>query len=177
VTGVLAPPYWPVSWQQMNARLEFPELDDEGFDVGKVHVRGCSMPHPGGCVAYRIDDSSSASLVYATDIEWRERTPSQETAFVAMCTEPKPADLLVIDAHFAEADAGAFVGWGHTCWEDGLQIAESVGIRHVLLGHHAPEASDRALNVIEQRVKKRMPDAELARSGRWLTIDGKLQSC
>jgi len=177
VTRLLAPPYWPISWQQMNARLTFAELDEKGFDIGKVHARGCPVPHPGGCMAYRLDDSSGVSLVYATDIEWRDRTPSQEMAFVAMCTDPRPADLLVIDAHFAEAAADAFVGWGHTCWEDGLKIAESIGIERVLLGHHAPEANDQVLAAMEQQAKKRMPGAALARSGQWLTIEGKLQSC
>lgn len=128
-------------------------------------------------MAYRFDDGSGASLVYATDIEWRDRTPSQEAEFVSMCSEPSPADLLVIDAHFAAADADRFAGWGHTCWEDGLKIAKSIGIERVLLGHHAPEASDQVLAAMEQQVKKRMPGAELARSGQWLTIEGKLQSC
>ncbi|UCD48650.1 MAG: hypothetical protein JSW27_14085 [Phycisphaerales bacterium] len=172
VTRVLAPPYWPVSWEQMEARFEFATFDAEEIGIGNLRVRQCPVPHPGGCRAYRIDDASGAALVYATDIEWRNRTKAQETAFVTMCGEPKPADLLVIDAHFAEANADAFVGWGHTCWEDGVGIAGSVGVERVLLGHHAPEATDQALNALEQQVKKCVPGAALARSGQWLTIKG-----
>ena len=122
-------------------------------------------------MAYRIDETDSGtSLVYATDIEWQERTDAHEKAFLKMCREPEPVDILVIDAHFSRADANAFAGWGHTCWEDDLQLAESIGIKHVLLGHHAPEANDETLRNLERQVNKRMPGAALARAGQWLTI-------
>jgi ribonuclease BN (tRNA processing enzyme) len=173
VTGLLAQPYWPISWMQMSARLEFAEFAGDKLQVGALRVRGCPVPHPGGCMAYRIDDTAGrASVVFATDIEWRQRAAADETAFMMMCREPGPADVLIIDAHFAEADKDAFAGWGHSCWEDCLAIAQSAGIQRVLLGHHAPEADDKALRAVEQEVKKRSPGGLLARAGQWLTIEG-----
>jgi ribonuclease BN (tRNA processing enzyme) len=157
----------------MSARLEFAEFAADGIQVGLLRVRGCPVPHPGGCLAYRIDDSGcGASLVFATDLEWRNRSDAHETTFMAMCREPKQADALVMDAHFAGADADAFAGWGHSCWEDCLEIAESAGIKQVILGHHAPDADDKALHARERQVKKRMPSGTLARAGQWLTIGG-----
>jgi ribonuclease BN (tRNA processing enzyme) len=173
VTRLLAPPYWPISWEQMKARLDFAEIAADEIQIGGLHVCGCPVPHPGGCLAYRIDDSNcGASVVFATDLEWRKRTSADETAFLAMCREPRPADMLIIDAHFAEADQAAFAGWGHSCWEDCLAIARSAGICRVLLGHHAPDADDKALRALEQQVTKRSPGGVLARAGRWLTIGG-----
>ncbi|OHB76922.1 MAG: hypothetical protein A2Z25_17540 [Planctomycetes bacterium RBG_16_55_9] len=138
-------------------------------------MRGCPVPHPGGCLAYRIDDTASgASVVFATDIEWRRRTAADETAFMTICRGPQPADMLIIDAHFAEVDKDAFAGWGHTCREDGLAIARSAGIERVLLGHHAPEADDKTLRAVERQVKKSRstsgPGGLLARAGQWLTV-------
>jgi len=181
VTLLLAPPYWPVSWEQMSARFEFAEFATEAIQVGILRVRRCQVPHPGGCLAYRIDESGcDASLVFATDLEWRNRTDAHETAFMAMCREPKQADALVIDAHFARADEEVFAGWGHSCWEDCLEIAESAGVRQVILGHHAPDTDDKALRARERQVKKRMAGGVLARAGQWLTIGAnkhKVQSC
>jgi len=173
VTRLLAPPYWPVPWERMSARLEFAEFAGDGIQVGLLRVRGCPVPHPGGCLAYRIDDGGcGASLVFATDLEWRNRSNAHETAFMAMCREPKQADALVMDAHFAGADAEAFAGWGHSCWEDCIEIAGSAGIKQVILGHHAPDADDKVLRARERQVKKRMPGSTLARAGQWLTIGG-----
>ncbi len=178
VTHLLAPPYWPVSWEKMGARFEFGEFATDEIQVGCLRVRGCPVPHPGGCLAYRIDDADGgASLVFATDLEWQKRTTANETAFLTMCREPKPADLLVIDAHFAEADKDTFAGWGHTCWEDCLEIAQSAGIEQVLLGHHAPDADDKTLRTREEQVKKRKAGGALARARQWITIGGKRRPC
>jgi ribonuclease BN (tRNA processing enzyme) len=173
VTRLLAAPYWPISWERMSARLQFAEFTAQGLQVGRLRVQGCPVPHPGGCLAYRIDDTDcGASVVFATDLEWQDRTDADETAFLTMCREPRQADMLIIDAHFARAKASSFAGWGHTCWEDCLEIAQSAGVERVLLGHHAPDADDEALRTLERQVKKQMPGCVLARAGRWLTIGG-----
>lgn len=170
VTRLLAQPYWPISWKQMGAKIEFAEFPADGTQVGTLRVRGCPVPHPGGSLAYRVDDTGGISLVFATDIEWQERTDVFETAFRTLCREPRPANLLLIDAHFGREQQKAFAGWGHTSWEDGLEIAASTGIQRVLLGHHAPAADDSALRALEQRVKDAFPGAALARAGQWIVI-------
>ncbi|MBP8305192.1 MAG: hypothetical protein KBE04_13820, partial [Phycisphaerae bacterium] len=152
----------------------FDEFPAGGIRVGGLRVRGCPVPHPGGCMAYRIDDEGcGASLVFATDLEWRKRTHAEETAFMAVCREGGPADWLIIDAHFGRADQDAFAGWGHTCWEDGLEIARAAAIPKVLLGHHAPGADDQTLRALERQVKKLAPGGMLARAGQGLTIGGQ----
>ncbi|MEN6336583.1 MAG: MBL fold metallo-hydrolase [Phycisphaerales bacterium] len=171
VTRLLAQPYWPISWKQMNARLTFSEFPEDGLRMGSLRVRACPTPHPGGSVAYRIDDADSGTgLVFATDIEWQKRTSVDEAAFMALCREPGPADLLVMDAHFGDVDKKAFAGWGHSSREDDLAIAAAAGIQRVLLGHHAPEADDTTLRAVEQQVKRLSPGAALARAGQWLTV-------
>lgn len=178
VTRLLAPPYWPVPWERMSAKFEFGEFAEDDIQIEGLRVHGCVAPHPGGSLSYRIDDAhGDASLVFANDIEWHRRTDAEETAFRTLCTTPEPADMLAIDAHFGRMQQEAFAGWGHTSWEDGVEIAASTGIRRVLLGHHAPGADDATLRALEQQVKNASPGAALARAGQWITIGGKRHSC
>ena len=171
VTHLLSPPYWPVSFKDMGARLNFIDFDTDEIQVGNLSIRGCPVPHPGGSMAYRIDDThNGASLVFATDIEWRKRDDEHESAFMKLCCEPGPVDVLMIDAHFTSAELEAFAGWGHTCWEDSVELAERVGVKLVILGHHAPKADDETLYERERQIKKRLPGAALARAEQWLTI-------
>lgn len=171
VTRHLSPPNWPVSYKQMKAQLDFADFDGREIRMETLLVRGCPIPHPGGSMAYRIDDTQDkSSLVFVTDMEWRQRTQADEVTFIKLCCEPKPAEMLIIDAHYSNVEIEAFTGWGHTSWEDALELAERLGVKHVLLGHHASEANDKILNERERQVKKRMPGAALARAGQWLTV-------
>ena len=171
VNRLLSPPYWPITCDRMSARMTFAEFPATEMALGSLRVRGLRIPHPGGCLAYRIDDTDNGgSLVYATDLEWASRTPAQETEFLTLCRDGGGADGLFIDAHFARADAKVFAGMGHTCWEDCVEIAESAGVRRLLLAHHAPDADDGVLRALEKKAKDRAANAELARAGQWLAI-------
>lgn len=171
VTRLLAPPYWPISFKKMPARIEFVDFNADRIQVGTLCVRKCLVPHPGGCMAYRVDNTDcDLSLVFATDIEWRGRTETQEKSFMKLCREPRPADMLVIDAHFTGARVDVFAGWGHTCWEDAVDIAASAGVSQLLLGHHAPEADDETLCARELKLKKCFREGAFARAGQWLKI-------
>jgi ribonuclease BN (tRNA processing enzyme) len=171
VTGLLGPPYWPLSCDQMGGQFHFDEFPMTGLQVGGLHIRACGVSHPGGCLAYRIDDTvSGTALVFATDFEWRAQTSTQQANFLTLCGDPNPATLLIMDAHFDRAKAEFFSGWGHTCWQDDVDIALKTGVSQVLLGHHAPEAHDRILSHQETQVKHVMPNASMARAGQWINI-------
>ncbi len=171
VTRLLNPPYWPVSYRRMEAHLKFTDIAAGPIRAGTLKVRACPVSHPGGCVAYRIDtDDNSSALVFATDLEWQHQSEENKTAFKILGQVSKPADLLIIDAHFCRKNLTDFSGWGHSCWEDSLEVAASMGIQRVLLGHHAPEADDEILTAREHLIKKVMPASAFARGGQWLAV-------
>jgi ribonuclease BN (tRNA processing enzyme) len=172
VTRLLGPPYWPLSGDQMAGQFIFDEFPMTGLQVGGLEIRACAVSHPGGCLVYRIDDTvSGKALVFATDFEWQGQTSTQEANFLDLCCHPKPTTLLIMDAHFERAKAELFSGWGHTCWQDDVDIALKTGALQVLLGHHAPDADDKTLSYLEVQVQQAMPNASMARAGQWINIE------
>jgi hypothetical protein len=94
-------------------------------------------------------------FVFCTDHElWRgdkahpdhERSREAEARVIA---HAMGADLLYRDGQYLRAEydgvlgiggSGAIsrVGWGHSCIEDVIEMAESSRVQHTLIGHHDP---------------------------------------
>ena len=174
VTRLLAPPYWPMSVERMSARLEFAEFATDGIQVGQLRVRGCPVPHPGGCLAYRIDDTDGGDVARLRHrSRMAEADERRGDGVPGDCAASRDRPICSPSMRTSPGPTGKRLPAGGTAsWEDGLEIAESAGIRAVLLGHHAPDADDKALHALEQQVKKRSPGSMLARAGQWLTIGG-----
>ena len=132
---VFSPPVWPVALPAAEHPAPAAPLA-----VGGLRVDWQPVAHPDGCVAYRIDEpATGASVVVATDIEWRKMAPAAQAAFAAFA---RGTDLLVFDAHFRPEEYAAHAGWGHSTWADAADAARRAGAKKLWLMHHAPVRTD-----------------------------------
>lgn len=175
LSRVMDNPFWPVQLEASAARLSFTSLGDQpadhDFGLDGLRLAWCPVHHPGGCTAYRFDESATGrSLVVATDLEWRQSTPGQQARFEALCRHPTPPDLLIIDGQFTDENYGSRIGWGHSTWQDAVEIARRVEARRVLVTHHCPSNNDAALAAIDEELRASHPTAALAREGMHLDV-------
>jgi hypothetical protein len=56
-------------------------------------------------------------------------------------------------------------GWGHSSWEQAIEVAKQAGVNKLALFHHDPEHNDTFLLEMEKECQKRYPQAFLAREG------------
>lgn len=167
---IMAQPFWPVQMEDLESSFEFidwpTELSVRPHAFGKLDIRWCSVRHPGGCTAYRIDEPATGkSFVFATDFEWGQSTAAERKMFMQLCREPGPPGLLVLDGQFARRQYPQFTGWGHSTWEDDVEIAREARARLLVVTHHAPQNDDNRLEMIETELTREMPDAKLGRDG------------
>ncbi len=174
VRGLLAPPYWPLAVDRMAAGISFrdlPTASGQSLAEGGLTVRWTAVPHPGGCTAYRLDEpATGAAVVFATDAEWGDAPAEARDRFVALCREPRPADLLIHDGQF---DASAYAqrrGWGHATADDAVNLAKAAGVQHLLITHHDPAHDSATLAARERRVRALWPRAALARQGQQIIL-------
>ncbi|TAN37354.1 MAG: MBL fold metallo-hydrolase [Verrucomicrobia bacterium] len=169
VRRILAKPFWPIQLDKLQARLRFTTLPSTPTAVrryGGLEIRWCAVHHPEGCHAYRVDEpATGTALVFATDIEWRLSSDEEKRLFLALCHRPRPAQLLVMDGQFNRTNIATFKGWGHSAWEDDLEVAQIAGVHELLITHHAPQNTDAQLMEIEKAARRIWSGAALARSG------------
>jgi ribonuclease BN (tRNA processing enzyme) len=172
---VLARPFWPLQMSAMRAKISFTDLGMPGYETSIVRdglrIQWCPVHHPGGCVAYRIDEPATGqSFVFATDIEWSESSPKEQNAFVHLCREPTPVQMLMFDGQYDPDDRRPFRGWGHSTWQDAAEVARRTDIAKLLVIHHSPLKDDRALSNAERELQKVLPTAKFARQGQVLEL-------
>jgi ribonuclease BN (tRNA processing enzyme) len=80
------------------------------------------------------------------------------------------ADLLVHDAQYTAEELQKRRGWGHSSFDQAMQLAEMAGVKRLALTHHDPEHDDEFLDRIEKLCCERFPDAVLAREGMEIPI-------
>ena len=147
IAGVMAPVYFPVPYEAIAARVEYDDVrEDETWARGGVSVRALRVRHPSFTVGYRVS-FGGVNVLYIPDNELRgadyPTAPGWESRFSEFVAG---ADLLIHDAMFTSAEYRARVGWGHSTYEQVIELAEESGVRKLILFHHAPERSDEQMD-------------------------------
>ncbi len=143
------------------------QRDGLPHSVDTVHIQAHrSYAHPQGVYVYRIEHNGQA-IVYATDTEGYVNGDQRLIRFV------RGATLLIHDAQYTEAEYAspttAKQGWGHSTWQMAVNVAQSAGVKQLVLFHHDPDHSDEMLEQVEREAQAVFPGARLAREG--LTIE------
>ena len=151
--------FFPVPLRQMGARFEFwqPEITEHTGALGN-HGRTLRHNHPGGAYTYRITEDDRA-VVYCTDIEHGNEIDENVVEIA------KGADLLIHDAQYTPEELPDKRGWGHSSWEQAIEVAVRAGVKKLALTHHDPEHDDRFLMEMEKECQREFSDCFVAREG------------
>ena len=148
LTGQMDSTYFPVALTDLNAHLQFVELEGE-VQIGEVKVSHIHLNHPGLAVGFRIDVGRK-SVVYVTDHEQycrmlgdneHNRKQDQEVTAVA-----RGADLYIREAQYTDEEYASKRGWGHSTVSDVLESAHEAQVHQLALYHHDPMRDDEAMD-------------------------------
>ncbi|GAC1519029.1 MAG: MBL fold metallo-hydrolase [Ktedonobacteraceae bacterium] len=180
VTPLMSQPYFPVDMRKLPSRRAFHTLD--GYEhilwqngasepaitrdaqpqhTDDVHVMvRLTNSHPlNGAAVYRIEHAGH-SLVYATDVEWKEHC---EPAFLAFVLK---ADVLIHDAQYTSSDyQQARQGFGHSTIEMATDVALEAQVGRLILFHHEPTYDDDKLDAIQTKARALFPNTYTAYEG------------
>ena len=155
----MSAPHFPVDLADLGAQIGFRQVRlGEPFEIGEARVRAAKLNHPGGVTAYRIEHRGRV-LVYATDTEHYACVDPVLLAFA------KDADVLVYDAQYTPEEYPKKVGWGHSTYLAGCEVARAAGVSQLVLHHHDPQHDDAIVAAIEARSREIFPESHAAREG------------
>ena len=112
-----------------------------------VRISTFRAQHPGESLAYKVHADNTVFL-YSGDHEIT-KDASNLAATAAML---EGTALAIVDAAYNREDH--IPGWGHSAWEDWVELAQANSVQTLLLTHHAAERSDVELDALQQRVSK-----------------------
>jgi phosphoribosyl 1,2-cyclic phosphodiesterase len=162
----MALPYFPVNMSSMNAKRKFQEVDGgDSFHIGKNKVTARWLNHPQGCLGFRIE-TTAGTVVYATDNEPGDAKLEKNLRELA-----NGADIFINDAQFTpEQLATTKKGWGHSSWKEGVHVAREAGATTLVLFHHDPDSSDRAVDTILRQAREEFDSVFAASEGMVITL-------
>lgn len=141
------------------------------FEFGQTRIEMIPVFHPAPCLAYRLIRNKQ-SFVFCTDHELFHgpqddpRYSASRLAEEQLGTLSDGADLLYRDGQYFRVEydgqqgigTGSPVpraGWGHSCVEDVLGMAERCQVRRTLIGHHDPNREWSERNWIDEILQRR----------------------
>lgn len=152
-------PFFPVEFDDLGGNVITRELrPSDKLTIGDITITMARLNHPDPVYGYRLEHAGQ-SIVYATDTEHFS------------CVDPTlkklaaGADILIYDAQYTPEEYPAKVGWGHSTWQAGADLARAAGVPQLVLFHHDPARTDEQLAALEADARAALPGTVAAREG------------
>ena len=194
VLPFMSPPYFPVDLRQLPSHKMYHTIGDAqcvrwlpGQDTPLLQAVDEDLPaasagevrvyadfthsHPlNGALVYRIE-YAGRSVVYATDVEWRQGC---EPSFLDFVTG---ADVLIHDAQYTLHDYAARQGFGHSSLQMATDVAKRTGVKELILFHHEPGYDDDQLDGMEAEARTHFAHTRSACEGMEINLSAIKETC
>jgi len=149
--------FFPIEIDDMGAHFNYVSFARKvSQNSTGMHVTAELHNHPGGAYSFRIERKGRV-LVIVTDIEHGNEI-SEATVELA-----RDADLLIHEAQYTSEELLTKKGWGHSSFEQAIEVAKRAGVKQLIMTHHDPSHDDKFLKNIEKACQKEFPNCRLAR--------------
>jgi phosphoribosyl 1,2-cyclic phosphodiesterase len=169
VRDQMSPVVFPVSFEELDATIDFCEMAEECRSGNGYEVRAYQVRHPGGALGYRFTEQHDdhRALVYISDNELGQgaKYDAREGWREGLIEFVRGARVLIHDTMYTAEEYDHFRGWGHSTYDEAVALAIEAGVEQLVLYHHKPERGD---DEVDRRVDACR--ALVSRSGATLEI-------
>ena len=153
IAKTMQPPGFPVKFEEISARFEFASLCAGGCDIAGLQVLPIELSHPNNGLGYKFSEGGR-TFTFLTDNELGfvhpgGKKPEEYAEFA------RGSDLLVHDADYLPEEYPRRRTWGHSTWEQALELALRAGVRSLGLFHHNQDRFDAAVDRVVAECTRR----------------------
>jgi phosphoribosyl 1,2-cyclic phosphodiesterase len=150
--------YFPVPLHRMGATFHFEASADNLILGDDVILNSIAQYHPGGSLGFRVE-VDGVTFVVCTDHEHGDQVEEKYVEFA------RGADVLIHDAQYTTEELTTHKGWGHSSYEQCMELAERAGVERLYFTHHDPDHNDDFLRQMEKKCQDRFKNSFMAREG------------
>lgn len=159
----LEAPYFPVNFDQLKADFNF---GCRGPGCGSCHhikITPIALSHPNGGFGFRFSENGR-DFVLLTDNElgYQHEGGMLPENYREFC---HGAEVLFHDAQYTDAEYEKTRTWGHSTYNQALDLAIAAKVKRLGLFHHDPDRTDNELDTIvvelQNEARKRNSDLEV----------------
>jgi len=151
VRDQMSPVVFPVTFEELDASIDFRDLAEGTRTEGTGYeVTSFAVQHPGGALGYRFSEpgGKGGALVYVSDNELatHPRYGSAPDWRKQMVDFVRGARVLIHDSTYTTEEYDHHRGWGHSTFEDSVELGLEAGVGTLVLFHHEPRRTDEQLD-------------------------------
>lgn len=147
---------WPVKLSDASAHLQF-HLFAPGKEIcfsaenGTIcRISAMASLHPDSCMMFRLTEGLH-SLVYMLDYELGQADADVRRELEQFICG---ADYMIFDAQYTMEELSAHAGWGHSAWQQGLELGICAKIGCVMMAHYGRNLDDAFLQEQEKQAQQ-----------------------
>ncbi|MDJ0733608.1 MAG: MBL fold metallo-hydrolase [Nostocaceae cyanobacterium] len=158
-------PHFPYPLQVMQSDLHFHNLTpDREINLDDVTVKMALINHNQNSIGYRVD-WQNYSVGYLTDLHTNANEIEQKRAIELS----QGVDLLIANSTYTPPRFNHCKS-GESHWQTAVDLAQTAGVKQLVISHHHPDDDDDFLDQIQIEMKSAFSEALLGHEGLILVV-------
>ncbi len=171
--GHLTKTFFPVTLDMIDSNLEYitqprKRMQYNGYDVDFILAN-----HTIETAIYKIFVNGK-EIVFCPDNELVVRETKKSEYDAKLEAFLSGVDLLIHDGQYNRQSYIEKKGWGHSAWEDVVELAVRLDVKRLFITHHDPDSDDEQLGSLDGHLKKEFgslfEEIALAKEGYQVTL-------
>jgi len=152
LAGQMTYTYFPVTPEMLMADIQYETQSYHLQQYDGYKIEFMLSNHPVATAIYKVHVGGK-KIVFCPDNELVPASNGIRNSFYDHLLEFfDGADLLIHDAQYSRETYPSRRNWGHSAWEEAVELAAKTHVKHLYLNHHDPDSSDNYLAKLDSEL-------------------------